>query len=773
MTQRSGARKASPFPGGTILGYPRIGKNRGLKKALESFWKGKTTVEDLEAKGKELRLATLTNLASLGLDPENSAIPSGFSFYDHVLDMAVTVGAIPERFSDVVDSDGRIGLDGYSTIARGVGDLAPLEMTKWFDSNYHYLVPEIAPDDGFSLTSTRCVEEFVEAKKAGFLTRPVIVGPVTFLQLAKSVVEAPPAFRPLERLDDLLPVYVELLADFTKAGAEWIQIDEPALVADWDTPREQVLEAVQRAYHVLGAVEERPAIFVAAPYGSVEDALPVLAKSPVEAIGLDLVKGTIPEGVDLSGKTVVAGVVDGHQVWRTDLEAALAKADACLPFSGSVSVSSSTSLFHVPLSLEREDHLGDLLPWLAFADEKVREIVMLARARAEGPEVIADELAENRAALEARANYPGTSVASVREAVAGIKPSDYERGDFSARSEMQAARLNLPELATTTIGSFPQTEKIRLARAAWKKGELGDEAYEAAMKAEIASVIMLQEEIGLDVLVHGEAERNDMVQYFAEHLDGFAVTKHGWVQSYGSRCTRPSILWGDVSRPDPITVKWSSYAQSLTDKPVKGMLTGPVTILAWSFVRDDQPLGETAKQVALALRDEVRDLEEAGIAIIQIDEPALRELLPLRKRDQATYLEWSVGAFRLVAAGAKDDTQIHTHLCYSEFGEIIDAIDHLDADVTSIEAARSRMEVLPAIKEHGFERGIGPGVWDIHSPRVPSTQEIAGLLMEACASIPGPLLWVNPDCGLKTRAYPETLATLKNVISATKVVRMR
>jgi len=773
MTQHSGARKVSPFPGGTILGYPRIGKNRELKKALESFWKGKTTAKDLEAKGRELRLATLNNLATLGLDPANSAIPSSFSFYDHLLDTAVTVGAIPERFSDLVEADGRIGLDGYSTIARGVGDLAPLEMTKWFDSNYHYLVPEIAPEGDFALTSTRCVDEFVEAKEAGFLTRPVVVGPVTFLQLAKSVDEAPPAFRPLERLEDLLPVYVELLAEFAKAGAEWIQIDEPALVADWDVPTKEILDAASRAYETLGAATERPAILVAAPYGSIGDALSVLAASPVEAIGLDLVKGTLPDGASLSHKTVVAGIVDGHQIWRTDLEAALAKADACGSLSGSVSVSSSTSLFHVPISLEGEDHLGELLPWLAFADEKVQEIVTLARARAEGSEAIADELTENRAALEARATYPGTRVAVVREAVAQIQPSDYQRGDFSVRSELQAARLNLPELATTTIGSFPQTEEIRLARAAWKKGELDDDAYEAAMKAEIASVITLQEEIGLDVLVHGEAERNDMVQYFAEHLDGFAVTKHGWVQSYGSRCTRPSILWGDVSRPHPITVKWSSYAQSLTDKPVKGMLTGPVTILAWSFVRDDQPLGETAKQVALALRDEVRDLEEAGIAIIQIDEPALRELLPLRKRDQADYLEWSVGAFRLVASGAKDDTQIHTHLCYSEFGEIIDAIDHLDADVTSIEAARSRMEVLPAIKDHGFERGIGPGVWDIHSPRIPSTQEIAGLLMEACASIPGPLLWVNPDCGLKTRAYPETLATLRNVISATKVVRSR
>lgn len=773
MTEYSATRPTVSFPEGTILGYPRIGKGRELKKALESFWKGKTTADDLEAAGRELRLAILKSLAALGLDPTNSSIPSSFSFYDHILDMAVAVGAIPERFEDLLSSDGRIGLGEYSTIARGIGDLPPLEMTKWFDSNYHYLVPEIAPASAFALSSTRCVEEFVEAKDAGFLTRPVLTGPVTFLVLAKSVVEAPAAFRPLSRLGELLPVYAELLNEFRKAGAEWIQLDEPALVADWDIPRDKILEAAQRTYQVLGDIDARPALFVAAPYGSLEDALPVLAESKIEAIGLDLVKGDRPVGVELEGKTVVAGVVDGHQVWRTDLEKALAKASACEAFGGAVSVSSSTSLFHVPLSLEREEHLGEIRSWLAFAEEKVGEVVLLARARAEGVEVVAEALAENRATLQARAEHPGTRVREVREAVSAIRPADYERGAFPKRSSLQTTRLHLPELATTTIGSFPQTEEIRLARAAWGKGELDDDAYEAAMKAEIASVIKLQEELGLDVLVHGEAERNDMVQYFAEQLDGFVVTKHGWVQSYGSRCTRPPILWGDVSRPHPITVKWSSYAQTLTAKPVKGMLTGPVTILAWSFVRDDQPLGETAKQVALALRDEVRDLEKAGIAIIQIDEPALRELLPLRRKDQVAYLDWSVGAFRLVGAGARDDTQIHTHLCYSEFGEIIDAIDRLDADVTSIEAARSRMEVLPAIKSHGFERGIGPGVWDIHSPRVPSTQEIAGLLMEACASIPGHLLWVNPDCGLKTRAYPETLATLKNIIAATRVVRTR
>jgi len=765
---------APAFPGGTILGYPRIGRNRELKKALESFWKGAISEADLESAARDLRAANLKRLASLGLGQGDSSIPSTFSFYDHMLDASVTVGAIPERFSDLRDDKGSVNLTGYSTIARGEGEKAPLEMTKWFDSNYHYLVPEIGPRTAFSLSSTRWVDEFLEAKAAGFLTRPVITGPVTFLLLAKSTEEAAPAFRPLVRLADLLPVYVELLAAFQAAGAEWVQIDEPALVADLDVPRDEVLEAVRSAYTTLTSATERPAIFVAAPYASLDDALPVLAETPVEAIGLDLVRGSVPSGVDLNGTVVVAGVVDGHNIWRTDLDAALAKAAACEKLGGTVSVSTSTSLFHVPHSLEGEDQLGDILPWLAFADEKVQEIATLAQARVEGIDAVADELSAARAARAARAAHPGTHVPAVRKALKAVVSSDFDRtSDYAAREAKQAARFELPPLATTTIGSFPQTPEIRKARALWVAGELDDAGYQAAMKNEISSVIALQEELGLDVLVHGEAERNDMVQYFAELLAGFAVTRNGWVQSYGSRCTRPSILWGDVSRPDPMTVMWATYAQSLSEKPVKGMLTGPVTILAWSFVRDDQPLGDTARQVGLALRQEIADLEAAGIGIIQVDEPALRELLPLKKADQAAYLEWSVGSFRLATSGVRDDTQIHTHLCYSEFGEIIDAIDGLGADVTSIEAARSRMEVLPAIKEHGFERGIGPGVWDIHSPRVPSTQEIADLLMEARASIPANQLWVNPDCGLKTRGYEETIASLKNMMAATKVVRGR
>lgn len=762
----------APFPTGTILGYPRIGANRELKKALESFWKGATTEADLEATAAQLRSVTRDRIAALGLGATTGAIPSSFSFYDHMLDAAVTFGAIPSRFADLRGSDGSVSLAAYSTIARGVGHKAPLEMTKWFDSNYHYLVPEIGPETVFALSSTRWVDEFIEAKEAGYITRPVITGPLTFLYLAKASDDAQAGYDPISHLDDLLPVYAQLLAAFKTAGAEWVQIDEPILVADTVAARTEVLANAARVYQWLGEQTARPQILVAAPMGSLGDALPVLAATPVEAIGIDLLRGEVPVGAQLTGKVIAAGVVDGHNIWRTDLDKALATLKAVEALGATVAVSTSTSLFHVPHTLKGEEHLGaELISWLAFADEKVSEIVALATALNQGENAAADALAEARTALASRKAHPGTNRADVRDALAAVTAGDFSRSAYADRVAAQAERFHLPELTTTTIGSFPQTPEIRKARAAWAKGELSDADYETAMKAEIASVVKLQEDLGLDVLVHGEAERNDMVQYFAELLDGFDVTVNGWVQSYGSRCTRPSILWGDVARPLPMTVRWAEYAQSLSAKPVKGMLTGPVTILAWSFVRDDQPLGVTANQVALALRQEIADLEAAGIGIIQVDEPALRELLPLRNADKAAYLDWSVNSFKLATSGAKDDTQVHTHLCYSEFGEIIDAIDGLDADVTSIEAARSRMEVLPAIKAHGYERQIGPGVWDIHSPRVPSTEEITELLTLAKDSVPGAQLWVNPDCGLKTRGYAETVASLENLIAATKAVR--
>jgi len=768
-----------PFPTGTIIGYPRIGRRRELKKAVESFWAGNITADELEATAAELRSVTRDRLAALGLGRDDASIPESFSYYDQVLDAAVTVGAIPSRFASLADADGAVALAGYFTIARGEGENAPLEMTKWFDSNYHYLVPEIGPETAFRLASDRIVREFEEAKAAGFVTRPVIVGPVTFLLLSKPSDEAPDGFSPLSRLGDLLPVYAELLSRLGAAGAPWVQLDEPALVSESiDVPRDAVLAALATAYDTLGAVPARPALFVAAPYGSLDDALPVLAASPVEAISLDLVRGTVPRRLDaatasgLAGKTVVGGVVDGHNIWRGDLEAAFGTLTELLSLSPDVAVATSTSLQHVPHDVDDEPELSDQLKsWLAFADQKVGQVATLARGLVDGHEAIQEELSAASTALADRAAAPGVRVPAVRAREEALTEADFARGEYADRLAAQDAALGLPFLPTTTIGSFPQTGDIRRSRAQFATGLITEAEYLGRMRDEIKRVVDLQEEIGIDVIVHGEPERNDMVQYFAENLDGFAVTQNGWVQSYGSRCTRPSILWGDVSRPKPITVEWSTYTQSLTPKPVKGMLTGPVTILAWSFVRDDQPLGETARQVALALRDEIADLESAGIRVVQVDEPALRELLPLKKADHASYLDWSVGSFRLATSGVRDETQIHTHLCYSEFGVVIDAIRNLDADVTSIEAARSRMEVVHDIQSSGFEHGIGPGVYDIHSPRVPSVAEVTELLETALGAIPGRQLWVNPDCGLKTRGYDETVASLRNIIEATRAVR--
>ncbi|GAB3579641.1 5-methyltetrahydropteroyltriglutamate--homocysteine S-methyltransferase [Leifsonia lichenia] len=768
-----------PFPTGTIIGYPRIGRRRELKKAVESFWAGNSTADELEATAAELRSVTRERLAALGLGRDDASIPESFSYYDQVLDAAVTVGAIPSRFASLADADGAVDLAGYFTIARGEGENAPLEMTKWFDSNYHYLVPEIGPETAFRLASDRIVREFEEAKAAGFVTRPVIVGPVTFLLLSKPSDEAPDGFSPLSRLGDLLPVYAELLSRLAAAGAPWVQLDEPALVSESiDEPRDAVLAALATAYDTLGAVPARPALFVAAPYGSLDDALPVLAASPVEALSLDLVRGSVPRGLDadtasrLSGKTIVGGVVDGHNIWRGDLEAAFGTLTELLSLTPDVAVATSTSLQHVPHDVDDEPELSDQLKsWLAFADQKVGQVATLARGLVDGHEAIQDDLSAASTALADRAAAPGVRVPAVRAREEALTEADFARGEYADRLAAQDAALGLPFLPTTTIGSFPQTGDIRRSRAQFAKGLITEAEYLGRMRDEIKRVVDLQEEIGIDVIVHGEPERNDMVQYFAENLDGFAVTQNGWVQSYGSRCTRPSILWGDVSRPKPITVEWSTYTQSLTPKPVKGMLTGPVTILAWSFVRDDQPLGETARQVALALRDEIADLESAGIRVVQVDEPALRELLPLKKADHASYLDWSVGSFRLATSGVRDETQIHTHLCYSEFGVVIDAIRNLDADVTSIEAARSRMEVVHDIQSSGFEHGIGPGVYDIHSPRVPSVAEVTELLETALGAIPGRQLWVNPDCGLKTRGYDETVASLRNIIAATRAVR--
>jgi len=762
----------SAFPTATILGYPRIGPRRELKKAVEAFWAHSIDADELERIAAGLRATTRDRLVSLGLGSADSSIPESFSYYDQVLDAAVTVGAIPARFAHLVE-DGSVDLRGYFALARGEGDLAPLEMTKWFDSNYHYLVPEIAPDTAFTLADDRLVRQVAEARAAGHLTRPVIVGPVTLLALSKRAEHAPAGFEPLSKLDELLPVYAELLTKLTAAGAEWVQLDEPALVSEsLDVDPAAVRKAAETAYAFLGA--ERPlGILVAAPYGALGEALPVLTAAPIDAIALDLVKGAVPTGLT-TDKVLVGGVIDGHNIWRGDLAAAVAKLEALRAVSPTVSAGTSTNLFHTPHDVGDEPALpARLTSWLAFANQKVTQVAVLARGLREGRSAIQQELDAAAAALEDRRQAKGVRDGAVRDRLAHLDDTAFRRSDYELRRAAQDAVLGLPPLPTTTIGSFPQTGAIRKERARFARGEIDRAEYEKFLEREIHDVVELQERIGLDVLVHGEPERNDMVQYFAENLDGFAVTENGWVQSYGSRATRPSILWGDVSRPAPITVRWSTFTQGLTEKPVKGMLTGPVTILAWSFVRDDQPLADTAYQVALALRDEIEDLEKAGITVIQVDEPALRELLPLKKADQPAYLDWSVRSFRLATSGVADGTQIHTHLCYSEFGVVLDAIDGLDADVTSIEAARSKMEVVPELRTSGFARGVGPGVYDIHSPRVPSVEELTELLEVALRSIPQRQLWVNPDCGLKTRGYDETVQSLENVLAATRAVRQR
>jgi 5-methyltetrahydropteroyltriglutamate--homocysteine methyltransferase len=773
----------TPFPTATILGYPRIGRGRELKRAVEAHWAGRLDADGLRTAEAELRHATHERLIELGLGRDDASIPETFALYDQVLDAISLIGAVPQRFA------GREGLDLHFALARGDATVAPLEMTKWFDTNYHYLVPEIGPDTPIRLTDRTVVDRFAQALGWGVTTRPVLVGPVTLLALAKAADGSPEGWSPLERLDEVVAAYRAALALLAEAGAPWAQLDEPALVSDnLPTPRGLLIEAAGRAYRRLAAPDAgpRPALLVTTPYGDGAAALPALAAAGVEAIHLDLVRAGVPEAPGpraLAGTTLVGGVVDGRNIWAADLAEAADRLEALRRVAESsgasgTAVATSTSLQHVPhdTALEHwEDPVLDtaLHDWLAFADQKVGEVTTLARGLRAGRGAIASEIARSQKVLAERAEAPGVCVPAVRTRVASLTEADRTRVGYPVREAAQARRLGLPDLPTTTIGSFPQTADIRRARAAHARGELDDAAYESRIKAEVARVIALQEEIGLDVLVHGEPERNDMVQYFAEQLAGFAVTREGWVQSYGSRCTRPSILWGDVWRPEPITVPWTAYAQSLTARPVKGMLTGPVTIIAWSFPREDIPLSEVGDQIALALRDEVADLEDAGTPVIQVDEPALRELLPLEASRHADYLAWAVGAFRAATAGVRPDTQIHTHLCYSEFGQILDAIAGLDADVTSIEAARSRMEVLPELASHGFARGIGPGVWDIHSPRVPSAEELAGLIGAAARTVPVHQLWVNPDCGLKTRAYPETEATLRNLVQAARTVRER
>ena len=741
------------FPKATIEGYPRIGANRELKRALESYWAGRIDAETFRSTARALRVNNYNHLRDLGLT-EDYAIPADVALYDQVLDTALTVGLVP----------GGVDLDEEFALARGNDTRVPLEMTKWFDTNYHYLVPEIEAGQEIKAVPERILRIVEEAAEAGHKVRPFLVGPVTLIALSK------PAEWSL--LPSLVEADAEVFAALKDAGVEWVQIAEPAVVADLSTPDAEIASYLREAWSDLLGRETRPNVYLTTPYGSARKSLPVLGKLGVEALHVDLSPWTLeadsgyPERVReaIPSEThLVAGLIDGRNVWTANLRERTEVLESLGRSADSVSVSTSTSLQHVPHTLKAERNIPvEVAPWLAFADEKLAEIQALV-AGEEGAE---EAFAQSDRAVRTRAESTTIHNSAVVDRVAALPEGAVKREPaFEERNKVQREELGLPTLPITTIGSFPQTTEIRKARADHREGTVSDAEYTEALKAEIKQVIELQEEIGLDVLVHGEAERNDMVQYFAELLDGFVVTENGWVQSYGSRCTRPPIVVGDVSRPEAMSVEWSAYAQSLSDKPVKGMLTGPVTILAWSFKRDDVPLSVSVDQIGVALADEVADLEKAGIKVIQIDEPALRELLPLRAADRAAYLEWAQRAFRLVSLNAKPATQIHTHLCYSEFGQIIEAVAGLDADVTSIEAARSKMELLEDIDET-FHSEIGPGVWDIHSPRVPSAEEIAGLLRAALNHVPTERLWVNPDCGLKTRGYAEVDPSLRNLVAA-------
>ncbi|WP_328539960.1 5-methyltetrahydropteroyltriglutamate--homocysteine S-methyltransferase [Streptomyces sp. NBC_00344] len=764
MTGKSAAASA------TVYGYPRQGPSRELKKAVEGYWKGSVSDGALRDTAAGLRRANWLQLRQDGVQE----VPTGdFSYYDHVLDTSVMVGAIPARYRAGIAAD---ALDGYFAMARGTRDVAPLEMTKWFDTNYHYLVPELGPDTVFAADSATQVGAVGEALALGLTARPVLLGPITFLLLSKPAPGVADGFEPLTLLERLLPVYAGVLADLRSAGAEWVQLDEPALVQD--RSRDE-LDAVAHAYRELGASAGRPRLLIASYFDRLGEALPVLASAPVEGLAMDFTGPAAANLGDLAamggvpGKRLVAGVVDGRNVWINDLQKSLHTLDTLVPLAHRVDVAPSCSLLHVPLDLGAERDIDpQTARWLAFARQKTSETVTLARGLVLGAQAIAGELALNRADLASRAGSALTNDPAVRARTAAVTSAGTRRSlPYPERAAAQRARLGLPLLPTTTIGSFPQTDELRADRADLRAGRIGTDVYEQRIEAEIRSVVAFQERAGIDVLVHGEPERSDMVQYFAEQLTGFSATRHGWVQSYGTRYVRPPILAGDVSRPGPMTVRWTAYAQSLTDRPVKGMLTGPVTVLAWSFVRDDQPLEDTARQVALALRDEVDDLERSGSPVIQMDEPALRETLPLRTADRPRYLAWATEAFRLATGGARADTQIHTHMCYAEFGDILQAINDLDADVISLEAARSHMRVADELAAAGYPREVGPGVYDIHSPRVPGSDELIRMLHKGLGAIAAERLWVNPDCGLKTRGWPEVRESLENMVTAARSVR--
>ncbi|PIE68789.1 MAG: 5-methyltetrahydropteroyltriglutamate--homocysteine S-methyltransferase [Deltaproteobacteria bacterium] len=749
------------------LGFPRMGADRELKKAVEGYWKGEIHATDLQARAAALRLRHW----KLQTDNGIGLVPVGdFSLYDHILDMCVTLGVIPQRYGS---STQPVQEDTYFAMARGRGGSSPvtaLEMTKWFDTNYHYLVPEFTPDQTFSLSADRLVQQVREAREAGFTPKAVVTGPFTFLGLGKSTIAGCDRWK---HLDALVTVYEELLATLARE-CSWIQIDEPILVTDSASP---VLDRLGDVYDTLEKAASPAKIMLATYFGDPGESLEAIFALPVAAVHLDLVRAPalldqalerIPASMSLS-----LGLVNGRNVWRADLDNCLniiARAEAVLPRERLL-LAPSCSLLHAPLDLDLETKLNpEVMSWLAFAKQKCQELALLAQA-AQGGDITA-ELAANRTTLAARRTSPLVVNSHVQQRLSEQDQAMTVRDSpYPQRAKTQRNHLSLPLLPTTTIGSFPQTTDIRSSRKYYKTGKLSKEGYKAVMRSHIADTVKRQEDIGLDVLVHGEAERNDMVEYFGEQLEGFAFTSHGWVQSYGSRCVKPPIIYGDVWRPHPMTVSWITYAQSRTSRPMKGMLTGPVTMLCWSFVRDDQPRETTCRQIALAIRDEVLDLEKAGISIIQIDEPALRERLPLRRAAWNAYLESMVEAFRLATCGVKDATQIHTHMCYCEFDDILTWIAAMDADVISIEASRSNMTLLTSFENQAYPQEVGPGVYDIHSPRIPSEQEMVALLHKALQVIPQERLWVNPDCGLKTRNWNEAAPSLTNMVQAAKTVR--
>ncbi|MDI9430249.1 MAG: 5-methyltetrahydropteroyltriglutamate--homocysteine S-methyltransferase [Planctomycetota bacterium] len=749
------------------LGFPRIGAHRELKKAVEDYWAGRTDRQVLEATAKRLRLDHWRLQKDAGIEH----IPSNdFSLYDQVLDTTCMLGAVPSRFAF---HGPLINMDTYFAMARGAEKAHAMEMTKWFDTNYHYIVPEFEAGMKLRLASTKIVDEFLEAKDQGILTRPVLLGPVSYLLLGKA---KSPDIDPLDLLDQALSVYVEVIGRLESAGAEWIQVDEPVLVLDLD---DRAPAAFRRAYERIAEARDSLKLCLMTYFGGLGDNLDWTMALPFDAIGLDLVRGPdqLERAVTLlgEGRMLSLGVVDGRNIWRTDLTGAfdLVRQTVAKLGPDRIMVAPSCSLLHCPVDLANEQALSpELHERMAFAAQKLEEISALTRGVNEGAGAIEAQLQASRDIFARRDSSVQVRNPAVRKRLAGLSDEMFaRRSPFAERKQMQQARFHLPALPTTTIGSFPQTREIRKARADFKAAALGEADYRRAMQREIEAVIRFQEDVGLDVLVHGEPERNDMVEYFGQLLEGVAFTQNGWVQSYGSRCVKPPIIYGDVRRPRPMTVEWSTYAQSLTDKPVKGMLTGPITILQWSFVREDQPRKDTAYQIALCIRDEVADLEAAGIGIIQIDEPAIREGLPLRKSQRPEYLRWAVAAFRLATCGVEDRTQIHTHMCYSDFNEIIEAIAGLDADVISIEASRSDVELLDAFVDYKYPNDIGPGVYDIHSPRVPSTEEMVDLVRRMAETLRVGQLWVNPDCGLKTRQWLEVEASLKNMVLAARKMR--